>query len=460
MNTLLDNKTGSILYLSYDGMTDPLGQSQVLPYMTGLSGKGYSISLISFEKRKTGYLFRATERILKEHKIKWIPLQYHKYPPVFSTLYDLFILKRQVKKIFYSGNLSIIHCRSYITSLVGLKYKFKYKKKFIFDMRGFWADERVDGVIWNLKNPVFNLIYKYFKKKEIKFIQQADHLIVLTENAKSEIENILKKNHMPVNVSNKVSVIPTCVDTDLFNRVNLNQHEASAIRNKLEINQNSFVLVYTGSLGTWYRLDEMLNFYKELITDFPDAIFLVLTPDYSILKDHLLKTGYIGKRQLPVISNYSIAENSFPVYTYSELKNIRGGRIILTSSYKSYIPIFLSLASLSICFIKPSYSKKGSSATKVFESLAMGVPVISNKGWGDIERIITDNRLGYIAENFSKEEYVKIVRKFKIRSKEEGWEMSDLLPDFASLNAGIESYQKIYDILFSTGPPMPLPDLI
>lgn len=39
-----------ILYLSYDGMTDPLGQSQVLPYLTMLRKKSYNISMISLEK--------------------------------------------------------------------------------------------------------------------------------------------------------------------------------------------------------------------------------------------------------------------------------------------------------------------------------------------------------------------------------------------------------------------------
>ena len=39
-----------VLYVSYDGMTDPLGQSQVLPYILGLNKKGYQFTLVSFEK--------------------------------------------------------------------------------------------------------------------------------------------------------------------------------------------------------------------------------------------------------------------------------------------------------------------------------------------------------------------------------------------------------------------------
>ena len=41
-----------VLYISYDGMTDPLGQSQVLPYLSGLSKEGFKFHLISFEKEE------------------------------------------------------------------------------------------------------------------------------------------------------------------------------------------------------------------------------------------------------------------------------------------------------------------------------------------------------------------------------------------------------------------------
>ena len=39
-----------VLYISYDGLTDPLGQSQILPYVTELSRQGFSFVLLSCEK--------------------------------------------------------------------------------------------------------------------------------------------------------------------------------------------------------------------------------------------------------------------------------------------------------------------------------------------------------------------------------------------------------------------------
>ena len=41
-----------VLYISYDGMTDSLGQSQVIPYLKGLSKKGYQFTIISCEKKE------------------------------------------------------------------------------------------------------------------------------------------------------------------------------------------------------------------------------------------------------------------------------------------------------------------------------------------------------------------------------------------------------------------------
>ena len=39
-----------VVYVSYDGALDPLGSSQVRPYLEGLAGRGVALSLVSFEK--------------------------------------------------------------------------------------------------------------------------------------------------------------------------------------------------------------------------------------------------------------------------------------------------------------------------------------------------------------------------------------------------------------------------
>jgi hypothetical protein len=108
-----------VLYLSYDGMTDSLGQSQVLPYVIELSKNGFSIHLISCEKPekydsgKTGVI-----NFIGQDDIFWYPIKYRKSPPIISTLADVFSIKKEAKKIIAKNKIKIVHCRSYITALV------------------------------------------------------------------------------------------------------------------------------------------------------------------------------------------------------------------------------------------------------------------------------------------------------------------------------------------------------
>ena len=47
--------------------------------------------------------------------------------------------------------------------------KMSYRTKFIFDMRGFWADERVEGDLWNLKNIIIGGFIIFLKRKKDSF---------------------------------------------------------------------------------------------------------------------------------------------------------------------------------------------------------------------------------------------------------------------------------------------------
>ena len=178
----------NILYLSYDGMTDPLGQSQVLPYLVGLTSKGFRFHIISFEKEDRFSKYREEiQAICDQNGIIWHPISYTKKPPLLSTLWDVSRMRNKAFELHRVFNFSLIHCRSYLSALVGQKMQRKWGTKFLFDMRGFWADERIDGNIWSLNNPVFKLVYNFFKRKEKEFFLESDYVVSLTYNGKNEI---------------------------------------------------------------------------------------------------------------------------------------------------------------------------------------------------------------------------------------------------------------------------------
>ena len=89
------------LYLSYDGLTDPLGQSQILPYLFGLSkNNNCKITIVSFEKKENfSSNYQLISNKLKENKINWIPLKYSKRPPIISTIWDIYKLNKTVKNL-------------------------------------------------------------------------------------------------------------------------------------------------------------------------------------------------------------------------------------------------------------------------------------------------------------------------------------------------------------------------
>ena len=79
------------LYVSYDGVLEPLGESQVVNYLTRLA-TDYEITLISFEKPQDlsdRARVAAMEQRFRTFGITWIRLRYHKSPPVFSTIFDI-----------------------------------------------------------------------------------------------------------------------------------------------------------------------------------------------------------------------------------------------------------------------------------------------------------------------------------------------------------------------------------
>ncbi len=241
-----------IVYCSYDGLLDSLGRSQILPYLEGLNKNSKcKFTIISFEKIHDQNEFKKFKEFLTSKDLDWIPLNYTKKPPILSTIWDILKLRIKLKKVLKTQKIDLIHCRSYITSLVALSFKKKYEIPFIFDMRGFYADERVDGKLWNKNKFPFNIIYSYFKKKETAFLQYADYTISLTQNGKKEIKSWELPNQSPI------SVIPCCTDEKLFNKENV-----KSIRNDIGFVEDDFVISYVGSIGTWYMINEMLDFFQ------------------------------------------------------------------------------------------------------------------------------------------------------------------------------------------------------
>jgi glycosyltransferase involved in cell wall biosynthesis len=108
------------------------------------------------------------------------------------------------------------------------------------------------------------------------------------------------------------------------------------------------------------------------------------------------------------------------------------------------VPTLLSLSDYSIFFIKPCYSKKSSSPTKHGEIMAMGIPVITNNGVGDVKEIVDKYNAGYVLNDFSEQSFNDVTDKmikgnlFNKSAIRKGAE------EFYSLEHAVELYRKVY----------------
>ena len=114
-----------VLFISYNGMLDPLGQSQVLPYLRELSKRGVHFTLLSFERPKAftaegiAHCEQLRERQTAEG-IEWHWLRYHQRPSIPATIYDVMAGYRKASALVRRNRIEMVHARAHIPATIAL----------------------------------------------------------------------------------------------------------------------------------------------------------------------------------------------------------------------------------------------------------------------------------------------------------------------------------------------------
>lgn len=406
----------NILFISYDGMTDPLGQSQVIPYLQGLSKAGFKIFLLSCEKKEVFQQHKKhIQQLLDQSKITWIPLNYTKKPPVISTLLDIVKLRKAARRIHREHKLDMVHTRPGVPALVGLWMKKTMGVKFLNDIREFYADSRVEGGMWNTRIPMYMTIYNFFKKKETEAVEKSDGIVCLTYAAESII-----KEWSAYKPNTPLEVIPCSADLQLFKAETVSEQDKETLRAELQIGAADFVISYLGSIGGWYLTAEMMHFCKILSDKIPNLKLFFISPHrHDEIKAAAAKFG------------------------------IPADKIIIRKANRQQVPLMLSLSRYSVFFIKPCYSKLSSSPTKHGEIMAMGIPLITNSGVGDVEMIVTKYQSGIVINEFTDEEFKTAALKVASGQQYRSSGIRHGAEEFYSLDVAIEKYIRIYNSILN-----------
>jgi hypothetical protein len=126
---------------------------------------------------------------------------------------------------------------------------------------------------------------------------------------------------------------------------------------------------------------------------------------------------------------------------------INQDKLIIKKAARKEVPLLLSVSHFSVFFIKPCFSRKAQSPTKHGEIMAMGIPVITNRGIGDVEAIIQKYQSGIVINDFTEEEYAAVAEKINPVNNFNATLIRKGAEDFYDLAAAIKKYERIYGTL-------------
>lgn len=402
---------GRVLFISYNALIEPLGATQIVPYVRELA-RDYEMTVLSFEKdvRSPAEDAEVRDRLhqyLQEHGIDWIPLRYHKRPSLPATLYDIVRGIWQAARENSRERVALVHARGYVPGAIAWGLKQWLGIPYLFDIRGLQAEEYVDAGLWKAHEFRFWLT----KRVEQWMLRDADAIVTLTEAIRPVLSNFPGLRLRPA--PPPWEVIPCCVDLDHFR---FREDRRGRVRGELGVGERP-VLVYAGSIGTWYLLEEMVSFFQVARRTLPELFFLILANGSSEAIWATLRKHGIDEKDAAV----------------------RWARF-------EELPGYLSAADAGVAFIRPCLSKRSSSPTKYAEYLACGLPIVINGGIGDVDVLIEKEDAGVLVRDFNVEEYARAateLRRQMLRARETFRKIAE--NHFSLLGHAYPAYGRLYE---------------
>ena len=405
-----------VLFISYNGMLEPLGQTQVLTYLRELAQRGVKFTLLSFERDKafTPEGARECERLkeeLQRQGIEWHWLRYHQRPSLPATLYDVVQGIRVASRLVRQNRIELVHARAHIPATIALALKRKFGIKMIFDVRGLMAEEYVDSQHW----PAGGLRVRVTKATEKRIFAASDAVVTLTER----IWPIIKDWDGLKDRDVQHAVVPCCVDLSTFR---FDDEMREKLRAELGLGER-LTLVYSGSLDGWYLTEGMADFFAAIVRRHADAHLLWLT---------------VGSRERvqQLMSARGIANDNFSVHAVAPKD----------------VPAYLSAGDVGISFIKRCFSKLASSPTKNGEYLACGLPIVINAGIGDSDRLAEVSDAAILVDEVNEQNFERAwlavqnvagQPQMKVKARELAEREFDLV------SVGGARYASLYEALFN-----------
>ena len=318
-----------VLYFSYDGLLDPLGQSQVIPYLSLVVSAGNLLTVISYEKEQhSKEKIESLEKQLTQMGIRWKRLKFRSGK--MWAIPRFFMGIGFIRRLCRQNHPHFIHLRGFVPVLI---YKLSFiKRPYLYDFRGFALGEWVDIGKVAVGSP-FHYILNLVDQSAVK---NASGLVVLEKSAKRLLGEIYSVPDVPF------KVIRTCT--------NVNRYK---VREKLSAhgNDRSLRFVFLGGARSPYRADLALLLINGMLKNGLDCYL-----DFINIGDHL------------------------EIKKAIDFSGLSSDRVRVFGCDQGEIPDALTSYDCGIIMIETSQWRKVCSPTKLGEYLAAGLPVISLEG--------------------------------------------------------------------------------
>lgn len=324
-----------VLYFSYDGLLDPLGQSQIVPYISAISAAGHSLTVVSYEKiGRTKEQIKIMEMKLQKIGVNWERIEFRSG--------KLWAIKRLISGVLLirklCGNIQpdFMHLRGFVPAVI---FQLSFSRvPFLYDFRGFALGEWVD--IGKINES--SLLYRVLNRLDQKCVKNASGLVVLEQSAKRLLEETYNVPNVPL------KVIRTCTNVKRYTKQEgWDNKKSSTLR-----------FVFLGGARFPYRPDLALMLIEKLIENGMECNI-----DFINQGDRI----FIEK--------------------VSDLTSISKDKIRILSCEHSKIPDILPTYDCGIVMVETSHWRRVCSPTKMGEYLASGLPVISLEGIDAIDEL-------------------------------------------------------------------------